>query len=172
MTTIDLRKISLKIGQALERDVELGLEEILIGAQRFSFFPSEPVGCLTLSRALTGMVFKLSFETSLQGPCLRCLNDSRTRVSVDVSEYEAMDATPDPDELQNPYLEDEILDLSSWARDAVILALPGKILCRDECAGLCSSCGFPHSEGECDCGPPPPDTRWEKLEELRKELAG
>ena len=171
MTTVDLRRIKLAVGNALEREETLELDETTIGGQRFVFDPACPVGLLTLSRATTGMVFSLGFEATLRGPCMRCLEDASVRVGINATEYEATDATADPDELENPYLSDDVLDVSVWARDAVLLALPDKILCVENCAGLCPSCGRSLSEGSCECGPPPPDTRWSKLEELRAELA-
>jgi len=65
---------------------------------------------------------------------------------------------------------DDNLDLSSWARDAVALSLPDKILCREDCAGLCPVCGRdlntePHEHEEEESDP-----RWEKLAELRDRL--
>ena len=170
MTTFDLRQLTLGVGEALEREETLELNAATIGGQVFQFDPPNPVGRLGVARATTGTVFTLSFEVSLSGPCMRCLEDATTDVSIDASEYQAIDATADPDELESPYVSDDILDLSSWARDAVILALPDKILCRDECAGLCPSCGRRLDEGSCECGPPPPDNRWSKLEELRAQL--
>lgn len=170
MTTIDIRRFALAVGDALELEETLELDEVTIGSQSFVFDPPRPRGRLTLTRATTGMVFSLSFEATLRGPCMRCLDDAAVSVEIRATEYEATDASPDPDELENPYLSDDLLDLSAWARDAVILALPDKILCREDCAGLCPTCGRPRAEGPCDCGPPPPDTRWSKLEELRAEL--
>lgn len=171
VTTLDLRQVKLGVGEALDREEPLELDEVTIGGQSFVFDPPRPLGRLTLSKATTGTVFTLRFEASLHGPCMRCLDDAVANVSIDVTEYEATDATADPDELENPYLEDDVLDVSAWARDAVILALPEKILCNESCEGLCPSCGKPRSEGSCECGPPPPDTRWAKLEELRAELS-
>jgi uncharacterized protein len=60
-----------------------------------------------------------------------------------------------------------VLDLSAWARDAIALALPDKILCRADCAGLCPVCGKdlnvePHAHEEA-----PADSRWAALEALR-----
>jgi uncharacterized protein len=62
---------------------------------------------------------------------------------------------------------DETVDLSAWARDTIALALPDKILCRPDCAGLCPVCGKdrnvePHVHDEVA-----PDSRWAALEALR-----
>ena len=68
----------------------------------------------------------------------------------------------------SPYVADGRLDLSGWAHDAVVLALPDKILCREDCAGLCPVCGKnlnlePH-EHEGEVG----DPRWAALAELKR----
>jgi uncharacterized protein len=67
-------------------------------------------------------------------------------------------------------VKDETLHLSAWARDAVALALPDKILCREDCAGLCPVCGRdlnsePHEHEETEADP-----RWEKLADLKDRL--
>ena len=74
------------------------------------------------------------------------------------------------DELTTPYVVDDNLDLSAWGRDAVALSLPDKILCREDCAGLCPICGRdlnaePHEHEESE-----PDSRWAKLAELKDRL--
>ena len=48
---------------------------------------------------------------------------------------------PESDDERTEYLDDDRLDLSAWARDAIALALPDQILCRPDCAGLCPVCG-------------------------------
>ena len=44
------------------------------------------------------------------------------------------------EELDSPYVEDELLDLGAWAQDALALAMPVQVLCREDCAGLCPVC--------------------------------
>jgi len=73
------------------------------------------------------------------------------------------------DEERSPYVDDDKLELSAWARDAVVLALPDKILCRPDCAGLCDVCGKnlndePHTHEEEHSDP-----RWAALEALREQ---
>ena len=124
---------------------------------------------LAITRATTGTVFDLRFTTRLHGPCYRCLEDAVLEVPIIGREYQA--TNPDgSDELRTPYLVNDNLDLVAWSRDAVALALPDKILCRAECAGLCPACGKdlnkePHTHEEVAT-----DTRWAPLERLRGKL--
>jgi uncharacterized protein len=58
-----------------------------------------------------------------------------------------------------------------WVRDALLLALPTRLLCRDDCRGICSVCGADLNSADPDehrhesIG----DPRWEKLRELKLE---
>ncbi len=169
--TLDLRRIKLRVGDAIEREEPLELDPLTIGGQTFVFDLPCPVASITLTRATTGILSTLAFTATLRGPCMRCLEPATVDVRVERTEYEATDGQAETDdELENPYLENDILDVSAWARDAALLSLPDKILCVESCAGLCSSCGRPQSEGPCGCETPTGDSRWAKLEELRAEL--
>ena len=61
------------------------------------------------------------------------------------------------------------LDLTEPVRQALLVALPLKPLCRDDCAGLCPQCGADLNEGPCDCQPDTTDDRWAALRELKLE---
>jgi uncharacterized protein len=122
-----------------------------------------------VSKASTGTVFELHFSTRLHGPCFRCLDDAVLELPIDAREYQATNPG-EAEELKSQYLEADLLDLSAWARDAVALALPDKILCRPDCAGLCPVCGKnlndePHAHEEAST-----DSRWAALEALREKL--
>jgi uncharacterized protein len=124
---------------------------------------------LAITRAATGTLFELSFTTRLHGPCYRCLGDAVLELPIAVREYHATNPG-ESDELRTPYLVDDNLDLAAMARDAIALALPDKILCRPDCAGLCPVCGKnlnaePHAHEEEST-----DSRWAALEALREQL--
>ena len=96
------------------------------------------------------------------------MRSSALELSIQAREYQAAGADAD-EELRSPYVVDDTLDLSAWARDALALQLPDKILCRPDCAGLCPVCGKdlnaePHEHVEERLDP-----RWAKLSELRQE---
>ncbi len=166
MTTVDLRRLALRSGEHHRAEVEVELEPLVYGGQEYAPAPSPVLAELTVTRASTGTVFELDLRLSLHGPCFRCLADAELPLALHVREYQATNPGGD-DELRTEYLADDVLDLSAWARDAVALALPDKILCRADCAGLCPVCGKdlnlePHLHPEEDVDP-----RWSELGKLR-----
>jgi uncharacterized protein len=168
MTTFNLRNLRLRSGEQLVDDEDVELEPLELGGQRYAPVPSTVPAALTVTKASTGTVFELDFHARLHGPCYRCLGDAALDLPLHLREYEA--TKPDSEELRTPYVHDDKLDLSAWARDAVALALPEQILCRSDCAGLCPACGKdlnaePHTHDEEQ-----PDSRWAVLADLRERL--
>ncbi len=92
-----------------------------------------------VSRTSTGHAFHLRVNATLRGPCMRCLDDSEVKVSVDAREVDLPGGGDE--ELSSPYVDADRLDLGSWVHDALILAAPPQLLCRPDCAGLCPVCG-------------------------------
>jgi uncharacterized protein len=169
VTTFNLRNAKLRPGEQFRDVLEVDLEPLELGGQRYVPVPERPEAVLTLTRTSSGLVFELELEVRVLGPCVRCLADAGLDVRVAAREYQAS-SPGESDELTTPYVEDTRLDLSAWAHDAVALALPDKILCREDCAGLCPVCGKdlnrePHEhEGE------EADPRWAALAELKDRL--
>jgi uncharacterized protein len=168
MTSFDLRRLKLRPGQEHRDEVEIELAPFALGGQRYLPVPDKVAAEFTANRATTGTAFRLRFEARLHGPCYRCLADAVLDIPIDVREYQA--TIPDDEELATPYLVDDRIDLSAWARDSIALALPDQILCRPDCAGLCPTCGKnlneePHTH-ENDSS----DPRWSALEALKERL--
>lgn len=60
-------------------------------------------------------------------------------------------------------LEGDELELNEMVNDQIILSLPIRRLCREDCRGVCPSCGADLNREECGCGETPDDPRLEKL---------
>jgi uncharacterized metal-binding protein YceD (DUF177 family) len=63
-------------------------------------------------------------------------------------------------------LEAQFIDILQDAVDALLLAVPIKILCRDSCKGLCLHCGKNLNNGLCSCSEEPSDSRWDALKNI------
>jgi uncharacterized protein len=100
---------------------------------------------------------------------MRCLEPAAIDLEVEAREIDTI-GTEDA-ELRSPYVHDDELDLSRWAHDAVMLAVPARILCRPDCLGLCPDCGEPLNDAdpaEHD-HEKPIDPRWSALKDLKLE---
>jgi uncharacterized protein len=168
MATLNLRALKLRPGEEYRDDHQLALEPLELGGERYLPVPEEVATAVVVNRVGSGTVFALSFSARLHGPCYRCLTDAVLDLEVASREYHA--TNPDSEDVQSPYVTDDRVDLSAWARDAVSLMLPDKILCRPDCAGLCPACGRdlnvePHEHEEQR-----DDPRWAALAELKDRL--
>ena len=161
----DLGRLSLSPGEGRKLELAVRLDDFSFGGQRYAAEPSDVPVRVDVSRMNgNGYSLRLRFDAAIEGPCMRCLGAAERSFSVDARE---IDQPGGGDELDSPYVNgEEELDLQGWARDALALALPAQIVCRDDCAGLCPQCGEnlnenPH-EHERE-----PDPRWSKLRELK-----
>jgi len=119
---------------------------------------------------------KLSAQLELQ--CARCLEP----VSRDIKRefellYRPLGADAGRDELSVTDAEAEIgyyqgdgLLLEDVLREQVLLALPLKVTCREDCKGLCPQCGKNLNQEQCSCSTEVDDPRWAALKEVRGRL--
>jgi len=113
----------------------------------------------------------LSAELTL--PCSRCLEPVVVPIDIELEEV----FTPTIDVITGQAIKSEeddralwidehhILDLSEVLRQDVLVAVPMHPVCREDCRGLCSTCGQNLNEGSCFCAPEP-DPRWASLAAL------
>ena len=114
------------------------VEGFEFGGQHYGVRGDSLDATLDIAHTTTGWSLRLRFDADLRGLCMRCLDPATDRVAVDAREVDQPGAIED---LRSPYLEGDELDVESWARDALVLSLPARIVCRDDCLGLCPVCG-------------------------------
>jgi uncharacterized protein len=164
--TIDLATLGLKPGQASRVDVELTPDGLELGGEPYEFAPAKVPTRLDVSRTASGHAMRLRLTARLAGPCMRCLAGGSFEVEVDAREVDQPGSVDE--ELTSPYVDEGVLDVSTWARDAIALALPATLLCRPDCAGLCPECGVSLNDVDpaTHVHEQAPDPRWAKLREL------
>jgi uncharacterized protein len=171
--TIDLRALELSPGAAADVRLPVPVEPMRLGGQPYRVDPQAPEARVDVSSSASGRAFRLRAAGELVGPCFRCLEEARSPLSVDAREFAAANRPPGApfdDDLDCAYLERERLDVSAWLRDALAEELPATILCREDCPGLCPTCGASLAAGPCGCPPAAPDSRWGALAALAARL--
>jgi uncharacterized protein len=168
-TIIDLSTLSLSYGEGKRLELPVELDPFELGGQTYLASPAAPTVRLEVSRPSGGFAMRIGFPVHLEGPCMRCLEPAALDLEVEAREIDQ--ARTDDPELRSPYVEDDELDIGRWAHDATMLALPTRLLCRPDCAGLCPVCG----ESLNDSDPADHehesarDPRWAALDNLKLE---
>jgi uncharacterized protein len=118
------------------------------------------------------------FAAKLELLCARCLEP----ISRDVAKkfdllYRPQGADAGKEELSVTAAEAEVsyyqgdgLLLEDVLREQVLLALPLKAICREDCKGLCPHCGKNLNQEQCQCAEPLEDPRWSALKDIREKL--
>ena len=88
----------------------------------------------------------------IQSPCARCLRPTQTEVEAELEEAFIRDTGEQqaPDEDQYMY-SGHVLELDEAVRTALLLEMPSRILCKEDCRGLCDQCGADLNTNECSC---------------------
>jgi uncharacterized protein len=168
-TVFDLSRLHLSPGEGRRLELAVELAPFELGGQTYIADPAAPKIRLEASRHSSGFAFKLNFPVHIEGPCMRCLEPASIDLEVEAREVDQMN-TADLD-LRSPYVHEDELDISRWAHDAVMLALPTQILCRPDCLGLCPFCGEPLNDADPSDHDheKPIDPRWSALKDLKLE---
>ena len=102
------------------------------------------------------MRLSLQAELKYQGECARCLAPVKGVFSLDFERTVVTEGTISEDKLEE--LADEYvviqgseLDVDQPLSEELVLGFPSRLLCEEDCPGLCPKCGKPKREGDCGC---------------------
>ena len=104
---------------------------------------------------------------TLQSACSRCLKP--VEISVPISfEYSVVkpDGYHEIDEDEQYFMNGYELDAETLINNELIMCLPMKVLCEDDCKGLCPVCGKNLNEGDCGCDTFVPDPRMAAISDI------
>ena len=132
---------------------------------------------LDLSRTGRIVLVKSRVEARVRCTCARCLDPFALNLS---SEFKmSLRPRPDPglappegielsrEDLETDFYEGEEVDLSPLIQDQVLLTLPPKVICREDCRGLCQRCGKNLNREACQCASAEVDPRLAPLKNFR-----
>lgn len=118
-------------------------------------------GNISLTRTDSSILVKGVVDSEVELTCSRCLNQFNCPLTLnieeeyfpttDVNSGASLPSSGDPDRFTID--ERHVLDLTEALRQRALLAIPMKPLCREDCAGLCPSCGRNLNLGPCNCPP-------------------
>ena len=113
-------------------------------------------------------------DTRAQVECDRCLQPVELPVSADFaleyipgSAYESSETAELTDaEMSVSVFDGDVIDVDEIVKEQILLAVPTRMLCREDCKGICPECGIDRNTGECTCDTDNIDPRWAALKNL------
>lgn len=166
---IDLHDILRTDGKKMQIKAELGVEEYEAPFGRYPIVSKSPVSLTLWNKGNKNLLLTGSAELVLRIPCDRCLEDVDTCLvlqfekEIDMKQDEA-DRVEAMD--QQIYIEGYHLDVDKLVCSEILVSWPSKVLCREDCKGLCSVCGTNLNLRTCDCKPTDLDPRMAKIQEI------
>lgn len=146
MRRFNIRSLSLGERNEAERRLFCDVAPFTLGGVEYGVEGGGVDLDFTVSRVGRRLTVRGEGLARLTGPCQRCLAEARVEVPVRCVDYVA-DGESDGDD-DEPYVAGYVLELERWVRDAIAGAMPTRLLCRDDCRGLCPVCGADLNEIE------------------------
>ena len=147
---LGLSKIIETPGASVPLSTEVDLSDLCYGV---SYPVTEPVIAEGMVRNTAGvLVMTGSIRTTIHGTCDRCAAefDRDIDFAIDVVLVTELANEENEDEWVFP-LEGDSADLDDIVRTVFVLNLDSKLLCKEDCAGLCCRCGKNLNDGPCNC---------------------
>lgn len=125
---------------------------------------------LTLTSVDKAVTVEGSFTVDIKVQCGRCLKDFVLSLSPDFGETYYDQSQPPPGPLKEDWIpfSGDVINITPEVENAILLNLPMRLICSEQCRGLCPVCGADLNKQQCDCVREDMDPRMAKLKELLK----
>ncbi len=164
-----------------EFEVCPSFDELVLTHSSYPVSHKEPF-TLKVSSSAGKLHIEGTTEIRLIIPCDRCLDEVETSfpivIDIEVIPDKASDGTSDvpedDDEIKDldefSFLDGCILDVDKLVSDEIVVALPTKVLCKEDCKGLCTICGTNLNHSSCSCDRSVGDPRMAAIRDIFKEF--
>ena len=161
--------------------VKINVKRLLNGeilSQRFEYdfpitlkdsgytFPENVHVCGEIKNAGGYIPLTATCSVTLEGACARCLNPVSEKLDIEFHRTVADKLESEDEDDEYLLVVEDCIDVGEPIEDETALSLPARLLCSEDCKGLCQKCGADLNLGKCGCPENEPDPRWAALKKL------
>jgi len=134
------------------------------------FYPNKAQVHVVVDKFGSDYRLKVKLATVSENVCDRCLTEYKNQVNAKQSQVYHAGEISSGQTSEFEYLPSNAveIDITDMLREMIVLQHPIKMLCREDCSGLCPRCGADLNNEECRCASDNIDPRWEQLRKLIK----
>ena len=159
--------------KTVEETVRLEMEEIRMKSGTYPIVSKEPVHVSVEHIRGKELLIKAETRLTVVIPCDRCLDDVRQEFVLDCTKHVDVgisDAELTEELDESNFIDGYHLDVDKLLYNEILSDWPSKVLCREDCKGLCRVCGRNLNTGSCDCEDPGLDPRMSVVRDLFKNF--
>ena len=166
---IHLSDISSSEGKCIQKCVPFEMDTITFQLGSFPVLKKEPIELTITNTGEKTLEIEAKGSVTVAIPCDRCLEDTPVEIPLQMKRKLDMKLTDEQrinesDEIS--YLAGMDLDVDRLVYLEVLMSWPLKVLCKDDCKGICSQCGKNLNNGPCDCAEEPKDPRMAAISDI------
>ena len=166
---LDLTDVLFQDGKVLERSLSLEMDRFSIRTGSFPLRVRTPLQLTVVNAGEKVLDIEGHVELTAAIPCARCLSPVEVDFALDIQRRVDMKMTPQEREEaleETNFIEDGALVPETLVRNELLVQWPVRVLCREDCKGICSQCGANLNEGPCGCQEPDPDPRMAAIRDI------
>lgn len=164
---IHLSDVFTSEGKQLDTEAELEMTGFDNGMENFEIVEKFPV-TLSITHLETGKALvKADMQLTLRAACDRCLEEVPVKLDLHTERVVfSPERRSEEDDVDQNFVDEYELDVEAFAHDMIIGNWPAKILCREDCKGICPVCGQNLNVRECGCDSFVPDPRMAVIQDI------
>ncbi len=163
---IDLSELLSHEDKEIRLSYSLEMEEFTAGKMTYPVSAIKPIELLFKGLGKKKILIESDMNIMLNIPCDRCLEEVEVELNIKTSkETDLDDRNVDEDEKEE-YLSGTSFDVEKFVYGEILVNLPMKTVCSEDCKGFCNRCGTNLNHGECGCDTTELDPRMAKALEV------
>ncbi|RDU22902.1 YceD family protein [Anaerosacchariphilus polymeriproducens] len=170
---INISDILSHENQVVQKEVVLEMEEFTFKMGTFPIIEKTPVHLILTNMGNKKLLVEGMVDLSLVIPCARCLEDVKTDMHLNISKEVDMKIS-DEERMkemdETHFMLGYDLDVEKLIYGEILLNWPIKVLCKEDCLGICSICGKNLNLGKCECDTETLDPRMAAIQDVFKKF--
>ena len=152
--TVSLSEAMQVAGGVFTKEIPYEPEEFCYAGSSYPFLSKKPVKLTITNLGGRKVKIELEGEVTLALPCDRCLREVAETISFQTEreiDFSQTDEERAADLDETNFIDGYDLDVDAFVCEEILLGFPMKVLCQEDCKGICKVCGANLNEGECGC---------------------
>lgn len=166
---IDIANIINKTECIYNEDFEIGFTHVNFSSNKYKVDSFSGFNILIKNVGAKKISIHLEGSIILQISCSRCLSKVLYPINFMIDNILTIDENGkgyDEDEDEHGYIHEFLLDTDELILDELYMQIPASVLCKEECKGLCPSCGINLNTSTCNCNTESLDPRMARIRDI------